>query len=265
MSQRELKQRIDFSASDHPTNQLLIEATSPALESELYTGVQEAPFGVIASQHINDLEEMMNKITSAIIGILISIFLVFQVSATEMDWSKPVLIEVPEMPKLPSGMSNLKLKGMTTVRIEITDMGLISNSQTVTSTGSENLDRCIHGWIKDWKYLPRLENNRPVGGFSVVVINFDLQKQSFQAPSPITEAILIPDVLATVLLQSGQSKNKSRHPDMNTASGKSQSSSGISDSADSERIAQGDHVDSGTEKPSIDGVSSHNAVSTIIL
>ncbi|GEM_PF-6494120 len=193
----------------------------------------------------------MNKRTLVIIGLLISIFWVLQVSASEMDWSKPVLIEVPEMPKLPSNMPNLKLKGTTTIRVEINDMGLISNSHTMMSTGSEKLDRCIHDWIKDWKYLPRLEDNRPVGGFSVVVINFDLQNQSFKAPSPLSEPILIPDVLANVLLQAGQLKSKISHPaDLNTAPDHNQSSSSPS---------------CGTQNSSTEGVSSHSTVSTIVL
>lgn len=170
----------------------------------------------------------MKKRSGAIIGLLISILLVFQVSATEMDWSKPVLIEVPDIPQLPSGMSNLKLRGMTTVKIEIDNMGLVSNSQTVASTGSEKLDRFIQAWIKDWKYLPRLQDDRPVSGFSMVVINFDLQNQSFHAPSPVTEAIQIPDVLVNVLVQR-------------------------------------DRVDSGSENSIVDGSGNHMAGSMIVL
>jgi TonB family protein len=146
-------------------------------------------------------EEIMKKLSLIMMGLYFSLIPVTQVAAIDIDWSKPVLIEQTKIPTLPPGLLKLKFKGALTIRIEINEFGVVSGSQVVISSGSESLDRFVQGWVKDWRYLPRLKDDQPVGGFSMVVIKFDLNTQSFQAPSPITEAIQIPDVLVHLLMQ----------------------------------------------------------------
>ncbi len=89
-----------------------------------------------------------------------------------------------------------------TIRVEIDELGQVTGSQIVTSSNLEVLDRFLQSWIKDWQYLPRLKDDQPADGFGIVVIDYDLRTKSFKAPSPITEAIQIPEALAKVMVQS---------------------------------------------------------------
>lgn len=193
----------------------------------------------------------MRKTSGIILGLVFGFLMVTKIVATEMDWTKPVLIGQPEMKQLPSGISKMKLRGSMTIRVEIDEFGHVTGSTMVTSSNSDILDGFIQRWIKDWEYLPRLKDDQPAAGFSMVVIHFDLMNQSFQVPAPITDAIQIPDSLAEVLVQAGQDNPDDPRSETFPAPDQEMTTSGDMNTEDSDRIASDKQSETGARNQPI--------------
>ncbi|MBN1356154.1 TonB family protein [bacterium] len=127
-----------------------------------------------------------------------------------VDWSIPVLFEQPDPPDFPRSMLKSKSKGTVVIRAAIDSSGRVINAALIQSNGFDALNAFIAEWVLNWKYLPRLESDRPVPGFTVITVRFDLETRQFQVPEPIDEAFVIPDGLLNILMDEGIPK-QNRH------------------------------------------------------
>ena len=145
------------------------------------------------------LEDKMKALSLFLLGVSLIFCIISNCSATGSAWDKPVLIEQPKLPPLPSGLNKLNRVGTVTIRVDVDEFGSVSGTQPVNSKNPEIIDRFIQNWIEEWKYLPRVIDGETAGSFVLVMIQFDIANQMFNAPSPNSEALILPDAILRAL------------------------------------------------------------------
>ena len=123
------------------------------------------------------------------IAILTFVCVVFStdcsiIRAQEGISAKPLLIERPELPKLPKALKKSKAQGIIILKAMISVDGLVTNTEMINPSGLKVLDEFIEEWVHHWHYFPRIENGEKVDGFTIVTIRYDLENQKFIAPQP---------------------------------------------------------------------------------
>ena len=108
----------------------------------------------------------------------------FPLNAQESFSAKPLLIERPELPKIPRALKKSKAQGIIVLKAGISHEGRVTGTEMISPSGLKVLDEFVEEWVHHWHYFPRIENGAKVDGFTIVTIRYDLENQKFIAPQP---------------------------------------------------------------------------------
>jgi protein TonB len=122
----------------------------------------------------------MAKLQAVLIFVLF-LSCINPVSASE-DFTRPILIEKSDLPELPRILNKNNGKGIALIKVNVDEKGRTSDVALIRSTGLAPLDEFIVGWVKEWKFLPKIMNNKTVNGFTMISMRYDLAENRFEAP-----------------------------------------------------------------------------------
>ncbi|HPQ39574.1 MAG TPA: TonB family protein [bacterium] len=107
-------------------------------------------------------------------------------SQQAINFDKPILIEKSDVPEMPRVLVRSNAKGIALIRVSVDATGATEDIALVRSTGLKTLDDFIVQWVREWKFLPKLQDDQTVDGFTILSLRYDLAENRFEAP-PVNE------------------------------------------------------------------------------
>jgi protein TonB len=86
--------------------------------------------------------------------------------------SRPAAIVQPIIPDYPEIARREQISGKTTVRVDLSETGLLAHVFVQTSSGSTQLDQAALRAAKSMTYAPEIQGCNPVAGSYAIEVNF---------------------------------------------------------------------------------------------
>jgi hypothetical protein len=113
-------------------------------------------------------------------------------SKDEADLIKPILIEQPAL-ELSGALTRSSAKGNIIAKIAINAQGDVAELEFIKRSDFAAFDKFIGDWIGKWKYIPRADESGAEVGYTIVSIQYDLEKGIVHAPPPLKHPIQLPE------------------------------------------------------------------------
>lgn len=78
-------------------------------------------------------------------------------------------------PAYPVFAKRAREQGVVTLRVRVDASGNVESVELQHSSGSERLDRAALAAVRQWRFVPARQGDRPVAGVAIVPINFQLE------------------------------------------------------------------------------------------
>ncbi|MBN1879313.1 TonB family protein [bacterium] len=132
-------------------------------------------------------------IRSVIITLSVLLLLVPCLAQDEQVFDKPILIEKSELPDVPRVLKKSNITGVALIRVLVSKSGAIDDVGMVRTTGLSTLDNFLIDWVKEWSFLPKLQDNETASGFTIISIRYDLANNSFESPPVNSLTMILPE------------------------------------------------------------------------